>query len=109
MEIDFSIRASLFIRMALIEEPQRALEEFFNIFFGGLVRREKLMQIEVGKTTIRHPRGKQLAQPPRFDGTQATDLLEHDALQRILKNRRIDKPAYFLSRAALDQNRTKQP
>ena len=94
--------------MTEIEKPERALKQLVNVLFAGFVRGEKFVKIEIRKSSIRYARGKELPQAPRFDGSKLANFLKNNALERVLKNSRIEQMANLQPSPTLDQHRAKK-
>ena len=94
--------------MAAIEKPQGALKELVDLFFGCFVRGEQLLQVEVRKSAVGHPRREKLPQATGTDGSEVSDFFEDHALQWIFEDAWIEQIAYLNARPALDQHRAEK-
>jgi hypothetical protein len=92
------------IRMAQVEELQRAFKKLVNLLFADFVWSEERMKVEVRESAIRYARWQKLAQAAGIHGAELANFFEDDAAQRILKNGWIEQPADFAARSSLDQD-----
>src|SRR5205823_4415288 len=102
------IMKGVLVRMAQIEQLQRALKELIDLSLADFLRGQKRLQVEVGKSAIRNAGRKKFAQAARINGTKFANLLEHHAVKGILKHAGIEQPANLSARSAFDQHRAQE-
>src|SRR2546430_309543 len=102
------IMKGFLVRMAQIEQLQRALKELINLFLADFLRGQKRLQVEVGKSAIGNAGRNKFAQAARINGAKFANLLEHHTAQGILKYAGIEQPANFSARSAFDQHRAQE-
>ena len=94
--------------MAEVKKFQSAFKELIDLLFADFVRRKKGVQIKVPEVAAGHARWQELAEAARIDGAEFANLLEDHAVQRILKNMRIEEFADFAARSSFNQYRAQE-
>src|SRR5712691_6699992 len=106
--IGWLVRPAFYVRVAEVEQLQRAFKQMIDFFFTHVVRREQLSQIEIWETAVGHAGWQKFAQAAGVNQSHVANLFENRLVHGVFKHGGIQELTDLRARPALDQHRAKK-